>query len=487
MAPRISMAPIPPSPDSYAEERPLREGRKSMFIPPGFAHKLETLHDRATGVTFQAGYDSFEGAIPPQVLKYDARVVLSTRGAWNALLTQTRDATAVFGAHLGRKVLSFGAVALGCMLLGPTIEADVDESVASLSNVIAAGLFFLLGPYVGTSVSRWWQIRKDCVGGLWGAIDDLSAYAAAWFSRRSAPDRAARALVLRLGLCSHALLYKQARGEDGDLEDLQDLVMGGLLLEHEAVALADLPSKSQVVWAWMTLFWTRALEGSLDCSAVPHAAAVSPMIFSKCMAGRGAIGMALAFIDTQQPFPYVHLLAVITDVALLVNAVSVGLHTGRQLASTSHCAGQPSPCAAALFVESRLNVCVLVLLAAVRVAAFTLIYNGLLAIGISLDNPIGDDPADLPGLAYQVFMRNECEGFYAGVDEVDTARGWWEGLDADAGDGDGDGARAPAGVGGSRMAVRRSPELSASPAVGAAGGLGVPQTPGTCMKAAKAH
>ena len=40
--------------------------------------------------------------------------------------------------------------------------------------------------------------------------------------------------------------------------------------------------------------------------------------------------------------------------------------------------------------------------AAVRVAAFTLIYHGLLGIGVSLDNPIGDDPADLPGLAFQV-------------------------------------------------------------------------------------
>ena len=42
--------------------------------------------------------------------------------------------------------------------------------------------------------------------------------------------------------------------------------------------------------------------------------------------------------------------------------------------------------------------------AAVRVAAFTLIYHGLLGIGVSLDNPIGDDPADLPGLAFQVHI-----------------------------------------------------------------------------------
>ena len=31
-----------------------------------------------------------------------------------------------------------------------------------------------------------------------------------------------------------------------------------------------------------------------------------------------------------------------------------------------------------------------------------LIYNGLLSISVHLENPLGDDPADLPALAYQV-------------------------------------------------------------------------------------
>ena len=55
-----------------------------------------------------------------------------------------------------------------------------------------------------------------------------------------------------------------------------------------------------------------------------------------------------------------------------------------------------------LITRASLQVLLLVGFAAVRVAAFTLIYHGLLGIGVSLDNPIGDDPADLPGLAFQV-------------------------------------------------------------------------------------
>ena len=52
-----------------------------------------------------------------------------------------------------------------------------------------------------------------------------------------------------------------------------------------------------------------------------------PLIMKRCMDGRGTIGTALAYIGTQQPFPYVHLLAVLTDLALAVNAMCVARHT----------------------------------------------------------------------------------------------------------------------------------------------------------------
>jgi len=54
----------------------------------------------------------------------------------------------------------------------------------------------------------------------------------------------------------------------------------------------------------------------------------------------------------------------------------------------------------------------------------------LLAISVHLENPLGDDPADLPALAYQVWMKKECESFSAGVDaiEFDVPGGWWEEL-----------------------------------------------------------
>ena len=385
--------------------------RRSAFIPPGFNHnKFTAVHDDASGVTFQQGYEGASSFQPPKVLKYDSKRLVTTLAAWRALRTMARDATVLGG--LSGRLAAFACVALISSLLSPFAGAESELSLASLNNVLGNGLFFLLGPYVATAVARWWQVRKDGIGGLWGVVDDLTTWSAAWFPGRTVADRSARALVIRLGLLSHALLYKEARSE---ADDLDDLVASGLLLEHEAAALQPLASKPLVVWAWMTAFWTRALGGVLDTSPIAHAAQLAPLVHDKCMRGRGAIGLALAYVDTQQPFSYLHLLSIITDITLAVNSATVGVQTGRHLL-------QPST------RVSRAEAALVVGCALLRVVTIVLIASGLLVIGVQLDNPMGDDPGDFPALAYQVAMKRECESFQLGVDAVDLQSGWWEGL-----------------------------------------------------------
>ena len=386
--------------------------RRSMFFPPGFANKLTTFHDNAVGVTFQEGYEGLTSWQPPKVLKYDAARLFNGMTAWVALRTASFGATATRG--LGYRIGAFALVAVVFMLLGHLCGANAQATLESLNNLVATGLIFILGPYVGLAVQRWWAVRKDGVGALWGAVDDLAVWSAAWFYKGTLADHAARGLVVRYGLLSHALLYKEARNE---ADQLDDVIAAGLLLDHEARTLQPLASKSAVVWTWMSHFWTRALANELNTTPIPHAAQLSPMVMAKCMQGRGAVGLTLMYIDSQQPFPYVHLLALLTDMALCVNSATVGLQTGRIL----------------LDYTSRAEVPLLLICAFVRVAVFVLIYSGLLAISVHLENPLGDDPADLPALAYQVWMKKECESFQSGVDAIDLegvvdGRKWWEGL-----------------------------------------------------------
>ena len=41
--------------------------------------------------------------------------------------------------------------------------------ISAVNSVVSAGLFFLLGPYVGLCITRWWQMRTEFLGGVWGA------------------------------------------------------------------------------------------------------------------------------------------------------------------------------------------------------------------------------------------------------------------------------------------------------------------------------
>jgi hypothetical protein len=272
----------------------------------GFANKLETTDEH--GCVFQNKFITSSGNLRPRaVLKYDSELVMlggrksCLSGPLEALFSRARDVTVFAIPQLMIKcgVCLAGAVitALAVWFMG--LHEESAEALSSLNATICSGVFFLLGPHTSAAVSRWWDVRKTGIGGLWASVDDLSSWAAAWFAEPTPADRAARALVLRYGLCAHALLFKQARDEDGDLGDL---VQAGLLQPAEAVALAPLPSKAQVVWAWHTRFWTRVIKGELSCSKL-YAPTLAPLVMEKCMQGRSSIALSLAYIDTQLPFP----------------------------------------------------------------------------------------------------------------------------------------------------------------------------------------
>ena len=78
-----------------------------------------------------------------------------------------------------------------------------------------------------------------------------------------------------------------------------------LLRPHEAEALAPLASKAQVVWAWQTHFWTRALGGDLGTTPVPHAAMLAPLVMKRCVdpPPTAIVTLAPTLILTLKPHP----------------------------------------------------------------------------------------------------------------------------------------------------------------------------------------
>eukprot|EP00928_Gymnodinium_smaydae_P077792 TRINITY_DN6125_c0_g1_i1.p1 TRINITY_DN6125_c0_g1~~TRINITY_DN6125_c0_g1_i1.p1 ORF type:complete len:419 (-),score=32.62 TRINITY_DN6125_c0_g1_i1:81-1337(-) len=197
---------------------------------------------------------------------------------------------------------------------------DRIDSFATLTNSLHGVVTFLLGMYTSTSVSRWWALRNDCIGGLWGAVDDLSLQIAAYFPSDSAADKEVRERVLRWGVLSHELVYKQARAD----MDLTDLFEAGLITMPEMNLLDGEPSKPQIVWSWMASYFAHLAYGAPENggSRLPYPAMILPQLQTLACKARGCIGQSFAYTDTQVPFSYVQFLGLLVWVHNFVQVLN---------------------------------------------------------------------------------------------------------------------------------------------------------------------
>ena len=384
----------------------------------------------ANTINWRRGKTS-KGEVHAQVEKYDPQrlLMLASVFSWRSL------GATVIG---GKTVILIGAgyavvAAIFCVvyILKPVeIKSSLQDTMDALETFLdltVTGIMLLLGQFVSQTLSRWWDIRDGGIGRLWGAVDDLSMWASAWWPDEGGSHQAARALVLRYGIVALDLLFRQARGEDGpeywslDGAVRRDLLEKGLLEPHEAEVLAKLPSKPQVVTAWLTKFWTRVFQDDgLACSlsSWPDPTRFQ-LVMAKCAEARGAIGYTLMYTDTQLPFSYVHLLAAVTHLTLLANALYSGCTLGRTLHDSQDIKAEGGYDVFVLLVFCKL----------MRIIFLPLLLVGLLLLGVRTANPLGFASANnFPGDAYLQYMQEECEAFASANRQVSIEHGWWAGC-----------------------------------------------------------
>ena len=380
---------------------------------------------RSDTIIWRKSIDPSSGQETTQVEKYDAQRLLWCFSSWKSQVWSLR----ALGASVleGKTVIMIGTAyaavaATFCIiyLLKPVESKnslqDTMDALETFLDLTVTGVMLLLGQFVSQTLSRWWDIRTRGIGNLWGAINDLSMWASAWWPKEGGSQQAARALVLRYGLLAMDLLFRQGRGEDGPAY-MAELVAKGLLEPHEAAVLAPLPSKSQVVISWLTLFWTRVFQDDgLDCAlpSWPDPTRFN-LVMGKCAEARGAIGLTLAYTDTQLPFAYVHLLASVTHLTLLVNALFSGCTLGRTLHDSQD-----------IKMEGGYDVFILlVFVKLMRIIFMPLLLVGLLHLGVRMENPLERKANNFPGAAYLEYMSAECEAFAKANRAVSIEHGWW--------------------------------------------------------------
>ncbi|CAK0848758.1 unnamed protein product [Prorocentrum cordatum] len=108
------------------------------------------------------------------------------------------------------------------------VVPDFSQGFETMANYFTGLLGIMTSMFVVTLFGRWWKIRAEGIGGLWGAIDDLIMI----LSIHRNEVRPYKERILRLGLLSHRLVYAQAQGLESR-EHLEKLVQVGLVTTEE--------------------------------------------------------------------------------------------------------------------------------------------------------------------------------------------------------------------------------------------------------------
>jgi len=330
--------------------------------------------------------------VDKNVLNYDSEGIMGCLGVFIAVFARG----SVFRKSVIRRAAAFTWLVSGFLLsLLYALRVDVQHEDVDNAKALITDFHnlctFLLGFFLSTCYARWWAIRFEGIGGLWGALDDILLIVGALFPQDSAEDRDVRDRVLRWGALSHELMYKQIRGDN----EFQDLVDKGLLLREEMAILGPLSSRPQCVWAWMCSYMAHLAYGEAahGGSRMPHAVTMFPKLLDFCCAARDSIGKLFTYTDSQVPFRYVHILSLIVWVHNMVQALASAVRFAFECQNNHH------------WVSGVLSEMVFLMF-------YPVVYTSLLHVGVGMLNPVRSaSDVDFPQAAYTSYMLAENRSF----------------------------------------------------------------------------
>ena len=285
------------------------------------------------------------------------------------------------------------------------VVIDVD-SLTDVSETLQELVAFVLGFFLTKTVDIWWDLRLKYLQQLFNVIDNMCMRMAIYFPQDTEEDALARETVLRYGLLSLALLFKDARevdawtvGEQADLgvNDLSDLISEGLLTEDEASRLNDrgVAARSQLVWVWISSLFTKwCLDGRL-----PDPFGNQNMMLEYSERARNQIGFILAQLNMQFPLEYEHLVTIMAKILMLTMAFETGMLWG---AVWLHDANGTEYTTTLLTAISK----------SIMLTIMPVLYQGILDIKETITNPFRDGYTDYSFKVFRSRLANECQAFF---------------------------------------------------------------------------
>lgn len=309
------------------------------------------------------------------------------------------------------------------------------EDTNSVVNRIQVLISFIFASYVTIIINRWDRARNTYAGQVWGALENLnlSAYQILFThspkfqivdgkvvssgSESESNSTVAEHVellkdyILRISRLDFQLLFLAMQGE----ANMDKLVEKSLLTDKEKVCLdgCTVGTRPLVVMSWFTAYFDELKKkygykiGDVD----------ENLIQSNISSLRGGIGGTLGSINTQLPYPYVHIVYWTIQILLLALSIETGVSLGVMMYSKENGNGEYSPNDDT--VDWPQNPYIWYMNKFFQITAsnviFALFAEGMLKICDKLSNPFSKDDTSFSETFFDWALHNNCRAMRVGM------------------------------------------------------------------------
>jgi len=320
----------------------------------------------------------------PKILRYDMKALVK----YSAIMTIfssgtvfTMDNTALLSVAK-MIIMSCISCGLACLAAIGNFQglAEIDtQPLEDLADQINAFVPFCLALFVSLTLARWWDLRIRALGKVFDAFANTCMMISCelhdkkWTTLRNQ--------VAKYGFAAVELLVQAAR-EEASMERLEGEDLLTDVEWHALQKVEDLWQRPMVVWSWIM----RICVAAMDHHKTP-APRVNNVVM-QCLSAREGMATINAYLDTQLPFAYVHLITLLVNVQNLTLSVKSGIIIATAIPHAN------------VFVMVQQSFTVLIV---------CFIYQALLQISYMIMDPFGNDVLDFPIKAYTSYLAGSID------------------------------------------------------------------------------
>lgn len=191
------------------------------------------------------------------------------------------------------------------------------DSLVHLVQVISTLAVFLLGFYTSNSLMRWWRLRTDGIGNIWGACSELNML----ISQAVTRDQQVLSSIRRYARASLMLQFMKHRKQLAHLDLLTERKV--LTSEEVLCLMAYKNNLSESMWTWIT-----NIVMNLHKQGLIQSEYMLCLILQSVKKGRSGAALIGAQMGTPLPAQYVHILGLMVKLFNLFAAFAYAVKVG---------------------------------------------------------------------------------------------------------------------------------------------------------------